>query len=142
MSLSALVASDLKINLLGGGLVLLGLVLLVATLAFWRSAVEDPEVLAPLEVMADRRFSRADVACRMSMLNKVRPNGPVEDGFTAVAQAPVPAAGGDAASGEPESNPHAVRRLRAPSRPRQIRVVDDRSSGAIDPLLNPRSPRE
>jgi len=63
----------MTINVLGGGLVVLGVVLLVVTLAFWRSAVEDPDVLAPLEVMADRKFARADDSKRLALLNRVRP---------------------------------------------------------------------
>jgi hypothetical protein len=68
-------ASSMSVNVLGAGLIVLGLVLLVVTLAFWRSAVEDPEVLAPLEVMADRGFARADDTKRLAMLNQVRPDG-------------------------------------------------------------------
>lgn len=71
--LSSLVAADMAINVLGGGLVVLGVVLLVVTLAFWRSAVVDPDVLAPLEVMADRKFARADDSKRLALLNRVRP---------------------------------------------------------------------
>ena len=63
------------VNLVGGALIVLGLVLVVVTLAFWRSAVEDPEVLAPLEVMGDRRFARADDERRVEILNQVRPAG-------------------------------------------------------------------
>ena len=66
-------ATDMTINVLGGGLVVLGLVLLVVTLAFWRSAVVDPDVLAPLEVMADRKFARSDESKRLALLNRVRP---------------------------------------------------------------------
>lgn len=66
--------SNLTVNLIGGGLVVLGIALLVATLAFWRSAVEDPEVLAPLEVMADRRFVRAGHEQRAALLDSVRPS--------------------------------------------------------------------
>jgi len=60
---------------IGGGLVVLGVVLLIATLAFWRAAIEDPAVLAPLEIMADRSFARADQAKRTEMLNEVRTEG-------------------------------------------------------------------
>jgi hypothetical protein len=70
-----LLASKLSVNLIGGGLVVLGLALLVATLAFWRSAIEDPAVLAPLEIMADRSFARANQAERTEMLNEVRSDG-------------------------------------------------------------------
>lgn len=69
------VASSVSVNVLGAGLIVLGFVLLVVTLSFWRAAVEDPEVLAPLEVMADRSFARADETKRLALLNQVRPNG-------------------------------------------------------------------
>lgn len=69
------VASSVSVNVLGAGLIVLGLVLLVVTLSFWRAAVEDPEVLAPLEVMADRSFARADETKRLALLNQVRPQG-------------------------------------------------------------------
>ncbi|MFM9084375.1 MAG: hypothetical protein ACKOQ7_10955 [Actinomycetota bacterium] len=68
-------ASDTTVYILGGGLVALGLVLRAVTGVFWRSAVEDPDVLAPLEVMADRRFARADESKRLALLNQVRPEG-------------------------------------------------------------------
>ena len=68
-------ASQLTVNLLGGGLIVLGVVLLGVTLVFWRSAVEDPEVLAPLEVMADRSYARADDAKRLALLNQARVDG-------------------------------------------------------------------
>lgn len=138
MLASVLLASDMRINLLGGGLVVLGLVLLVATLAFWRSAVEDPEVLAPLEVMADRRFSRANVARRVAMLNKVRPHGAEPQGLPSAPPLRVV----DEPQAEQVSNPHAVRRLRAPARTREQIVARDNPSVSIDPLLNPRNPKE
>ena len=61
-------------------LVLLGILLFVTTIAFWRAAVEDPSVLAPLEVMADRKFARANEERRVDMLNSVRSDGaaPIE----------------------------------------------------------------
>ncbi|MGA0118036.1 MAG: hypothetical protein ACO3JF_06540 [Ilumatobacteraceae bacterium] len=69
------VASSMSVNALGVGLIVLGLILLFVTLGFWRGAVEDPEVLAPLEVMADRSFARADDTKRLALLNQVRPEG-------------------------------------------------------------------
>ncbi len=75
MSRTVLFATNTNVNLIGGGLVLLGLFLLIVTLAFWRSAVEDPEVLAPLEIMADRKYARADDSRRLAMLNMARPDG-------------------------------------------------------------------
>ena len=75
VTIGLLLASKLSVNLIGGGLVILGIVLLIATLAFWRAAIEDPAVLAPLEIMADRSFARADQAKRTDMLNEVRTDG-------------------------------------------------------------------
>jgi len=75
MSSLAVFSSSMGINLIGGGLILVGVVLLGVTLSFWKAAVEDPEVLAPLEVMADRRFARADDTHRLALLNSVRPEG-------------------------------------------------------------------
>jgi len=80
MSVVAVLDSDMSVNIIGGTLVVVGLVLLVVTLGFWRSALEDPEVLAPLEVMADRRFGRANEERRSTLLNRVRGEGaaPIE----------------------------------------------------------------
>ena len=65
----------MTVNVVSVCMVVLGLVLLVVTLRFWRTAGEDPEVLAPLEVMGDRRFARADESGRVEILNAVRPDG-------------------------------------------------------------------
>lgn len=75
MSLVVNIASSVSINILGGALIVLGFALLLITLSFWKSAIEDPEVLAPLEVMADRKYARADDSRRLAMLNMVRPEG-------------------------------------------------------------------
>jgi hypothetical protein len=75
VTIGLLLASKLSVNVIGGGLVVLGVVLLIATLAFWRAAIEDPALLAPLEIMADRSFARADQAKRTEMLNEVRTEG-------------------------------------------------------------------
>ena len=65
----------MTVNALSVGMVLLGIVLFVVTFRFWQSAGEDPEVLAPLEVMGDRKFARADDGTRIELLNTVRPEG-------------------------------------------------------------------
>jgi len=75
VTFALLIASKMSVNIIGGGLVVLGVLLLCATLAFWRAAVEDPAVLAPLEIMADRSFARANDSKRLEMLNQVRPEG-------------------------------------------------------------------
>ncbi|MGA1362317.1 MAG: hypothetical protein ACO36A_05320 [Ilumatobacteraceae bacterium] len=70
-----LFAADLTVNAVAFGMVALGAALFMATLRFWRSAGEDPAALAPLEVMGDRRFARADEDGRAAILNGVRPTG-------------------------------------------------------------------
>ena len=77
MLVAVLLASDMRVNAISLGMVALGVSLFVVTLRYWRSAGEDPEVLAPLEVMSDRRFARADEAARVEILNSVRPEGEV-----------------------------------------------------------------
>ena len=73
MRSTSLFAADVTVNAVALGMVVLGVALFVATLRYWRSAGEDPAVLAPLEVMGDRRFARADEDTRVSLLNEVRP---------------------------------------------------------------------
>ncbi len=127
-------ASSLLVNVIGVGLVVIGVVLIFVTVAFWRSAVEDPDVLAPLEVMGDRRFARADDERRIEYLNDARPAG--AETVSASAAPPVLVR-------EPVSEP--VRPFRDPfphdddavdvvDRPRP--VVPD----IIDPLLSQRRP--
>lgn len=126
MQFFAFFAADLKVNLLGGGLILLGLSLLFATLAFWNSAIEDPVVLAPLEVMADRKFARADGDMRVQILNDARPVGAqhieVQDNPTMLMREPLR---------EPE------RQVRDPF-PHDDDAVDVVKS-TIDPLLGQRN---
>lgn len=123
MSVAALLASDMKVNLLGGGLIVLGLVLFVVTMSFWKSAVEDHSVLAPLEVMADRRFARANNDRRLVMLNKVRPDG--AEHATELASPPV-------LQRKPISEP--APRFNDPF-PHDDDAVDVVPAQAIDPLL-------
>jgi len=74
----ALNAANMTVNVIAVGLIVLGVVLFFVTISFWRGAIEDPAVLAPLEVMEDRKFARADVEERNEILNKVRtPDSPV-----------------------------------------------------------------
>lgn len=75
MLVPPVVAANMTLHLVGVGLVVLGLILFVATIVLWRGAVADPEVLAPLEVMADRKFARADSEERVAILNTVRQEG-------------------------------------------------------------------
>lgn len=74
MDLAFVAASNMTVNLVGGGLFVLGAVLLVTTISLLRGATVDHEVLAPLEVMADRKFTRADDDGRSQLLNEFRPH--------------------------------------------------------------------
>ena len=73
--MSPVVAANMPLHLMGVGLVILGLVLLVVTIILWRGAVYDPEVLGPLEVMADRKFARATSDGRAALLDMARTEG-------------------------------------------------------------------
>lgn len=127
MSTAVLMSSDTGVNLIGGGLVVLGLVLLTVTLVFWRSAVEDPSVLAPLEVMSDRRFARADDHARVAMLDDHRPAG--ADDVEHDVAAPV-------LRREPASEPERPFVDPFGHEDDAVDVVD--SAGIIDPLLQSR----
>jgi hypothetical protein len=116
----------MTVNILGGGLIVLGLVLLLATLAFWKAAAEDPLVLAPLEVMADRKFARADDTLRLAMLNGVRPEG---------AEAVVHHVSVGVLAREPLSEPDRPYVDRYPHDDDAVDIVPS----VIDPLLNQQS---
>ncbi|MFM2046348.1 MAG: hypothetical protein RL383_425 [Actinomycetota bacterium] len=73
MSSVALVAADMTVNAVSLAMIALGTAVFVLTMRFWRSAGEDPAVLAPLEVMGDRSFARAGEDKRVELLNSVRP---------------------------------------------------------------------
>jgi hypothetical protein len=124
--MNLVVASSMSVNVLGIGLIVLGLVLLMVTLAFWRGAVDDPDVLAPLEVMADRSFAKADETKRLALLNQVRPDG---------AEPVVHHAAPTVLIREPASEP--VRPFRDPYDHADDAVdVLPQSASIIDPLLN------
>lgn len=56
-----------------GLLVALGLALAMIAVWVWRSTRPDPELLAPLEVMGERRWRRADPVAQRRTLDAVRP---------------------------------------------------------------------
>ncbi|MCU1391215.1 MAG: hypothetical protein JWL72_4553 [Ilumatobacteraceae bacterium] len=66
-------SSTRKVYLLAGGLALLGILLVVITVWFWRSTKHDPELLAPLEVIGGRRFRRLDGGSQQVALDTARP---------------------------------------------------------------------
>ncbi len=67
------VSSTRKVYLLAAGLAALGITLLIITVWFWRSTRPDPALLAPLEVMGERKFRNLDEAAQQDRLNSVRP---------------------------------------------------------------------
>jgi hypothetical protein len=72
-----LAASNPTVTAIGAALVAIGLLLAVLTVRLWRASAIDPEVLAPLEMMATRRFTRADDESRGRILDEVRHPGAV-----------------------------------------------------------------
>src|SRR5262245_11267152 len=64
-----------RVWLVAGGLAFLGLVLLVATVIWWRSTKSEHPSLAPLEVMGARRWHRAGHSERSRLMERVRPEG-------------------------------------------------------------------
>lgn len=129
---SNVMASNMTVNLIGGGLIVLGCVLVVVTLSFWRGAVEDPEILAPLEVMGDRRFARADDERRLEIMNEVRPEG--SELVTVAAPPPVLVR-------EPASEPERPFRDPFPHDDDAVDIVERPRSSVpdiIDPLLSQR----
>lgn len=82
-----------------GGLVLLGVVLLIGTIWWWRSTRPESPALAPLEVMSGRRWSHASEAERRRLADGVRPHpGPAD------AEAPVPIPLDEARVEDPEGD--------------------------------------
>ncbi len=67
------VTSTRKVYLLAAGLAALGVSLLIITVWFWRSTRPDPALLAPLEVMGERKFRNLDEFAQQDLLNSVRP---------------------------------------------------------------------
>lgn len=64
-----------RVFLAAGGLALLGLLLLVGTVWWWRSTRAEHPSLAPLEVMGARRWRKAPTGERQKLVDGVRPEG-------------------------------------------------------------------
>ena len=65
--------STRNVYLLAGGLAVLGIALLVITIWFWRSTRPEPALLAPLEIMGERKFRQLEVIQQHKLLDSVRP---------------------------------------------------------------------
>jgi hypothetical protein len=61
--------------LTAGGLALLGLLLLIFTVWWWRGTRPEPEALAPLEVMSEKRWAKASDSERHRLVDAYRPDG-------------------------------------------------------------------
>ncbi len=64
-----------RVFLSAGALVLLGLLLLLLTISWWRGTRPEPPALGPLEVMGDRRWATAAESERRRLLEEFRPVG-------------------------------------------------------------------
>lgn len=71
--------ATLRVALSAGGLVVLGVVLLVATLRWWRSTRPEAPVLGPLTVMDGRNFRSADPEVRRRLLESAREHQSTDD---------------------------------------------------------------
>jgi hypothetical protein len=67
------VSSTRKVYLLAAALALLGVVLIVVTVWFWRTSRHDPELLAPLETMGKKKFRTLDTKTQQTLLDAARP---------------------------------------------------------------------
>lgn len=75
----------LRVFLSAGGLVLVGLVLLLLTVWWWRGTKPEPPALGPLEVMSDRKWSTTAESERRRLLEAHRPEGStVSNGYVPV----------------------------------------------------------
>lgn len=78
--------ATLRVFLTAGGLAILGCLLLLFTIWWWRGTKPESPVLGPLEVMGDRRWQRAGDGERRRLVDETRPAG----ALGAVAAAPEP----------------------------------------------------
>ena len=65
----------LRVYAAAAGLLLLGVLLMMFTVRWWRDTRPEPPSLGPLEVMGERRWSAARDADRRKLLDEYRPNG-------------------------------------------------------------------
>jgi hypothetical protein len=77
------VSATRRVQLIAGGLALLGALLIAITVWFWRSTRPDPRALAPLEEMGHRRWRRRDQIERRHRLDDVRPHLNDDEAFAA-----------------------------------------------------------
>jgi hypothetical protein len=61
-----------SLKFLGLAMIIIGIGLAAVTAWFWKAARPDPEVLAPLEIMGDREFVKANEKEKTRLLNAVK----------------------------------------------------------------------
>lgn len=81
--------ANLRVFLAAGGLILLGILLLIGTVVWWRSTRPDPMALAPLEVMSTKRWSKAADVERRRLADAVRPGGEAAAAEASAAASPI-----------------------------------------------------
>jgi hypothetical protein len=80
-------SSTHRLQLIAAGLALLGILLIGFTIWYWRATRPEHRALAPLEVMSDRKWRKADTGQRRRSLEEVRaPDSPTS--VPALAAAP------------------------------------------------------
>lgn len=67
--------ASLRVYLTAGGLALLGVLLTLYTIWWWRGTRPEPPALGPLEVMSDRRWDKAGEPDRRRWVDGHRPAG-------------------------------------------------------------------
>jgi hypothetical protein len=120
-------ASTRRVQLMAGGLIVLGVGLIVITVWFWKSTRPDPEPLAPLEVMGRRRWRRADPITQRHLLDDVRAH--VNDDAAQAAREVVPLS---------TTSPPALA-----AEPAAERAADSPAAGpSVDPAPQPSGPAD
>lgn len=76
MIISLVFASSLQ--LLGFGMITMGVALAIVTAWYWKSARPETEALAPLEIMGERQFVSASDDLKKQLLNSVRAKPAIE----------------------------------------------------------------
>ncbi len=141
-------------------LVAIGLALLMVAVWLYRSTRPDPELLAPLEMMGERKWRRADPVWQRRRLDQLRPDGaqplepssappdideafdlgPTAPGFDDLAGDALDEPHGDAVLPPDESSPEAPTsggdRIEVPTPPQLVRPsFEEFPDGDVDPEL-------
>ena len=81
--------ASLRVYLTAAGLAVLGVSLLLYTIWWWRSSRPESPALGPLEVMGDRRWTKARDTDRRRLIDVHRPSGAMALDGMAVAPEPI-----------------------------------------------------